>query len=211
MYVSMAALSLSIDAMRPMNRWDYYCIRPGVVGSVGDVNMTPKFKHSMPDAPLRYDPYFSGSKAPKSGSNVQNGDIKSFDSHGGPARLIDSNWGGRRHFKVRHGWIYQDMRSVDKTSAPVMGKLPHYSYNNKLATVYNARRTGEKFLPLPGGFAPTPGLITRGGAMPIIRDREEGTVPYNQAPTPESISQFRLANEQQWSRRPNIPNFKPKF
>ncbi len=32
----MAALSLSIDAIKPMNRWDYCSIRPGVQGSVGD-------------------------------------------------------------------------------------------------------------------------------------------------------------------------------
>ena len=206
----MAALSLSLDALRPMNRWNHDSIRPGIVGSVGDVNMTPKFKHSMPDAPLRFDPYFSGREAESLGSNVQNGDSKSFDSHGKTARTIDSNWGGRRHFKINRGWVYQDMRVPDKLTEPVMGGTPNYMNYNRIATTYNAKRTGDKFLPLPGGFAPTPGLVTRGGAMPIIRDREEGTVPYNQAPTPENISQFRLANEQQWARRPAIKNLKPR-
>ena len=76
----MAALSLSIDAIRPLNRWDHSSIRPGVVGSVGDVVVTPRYKHSAPDLPLRFDPYFSGKRSVFLGSNVQNGTVASYDS-----------------------------------------------------------------------------------------------------------------------------------
>lgn len=100
----MAALSLSIDAIRPLNRWDYSSIRPGPVGSVGDVLVTPRFKHSAPNLPLRFDPYFRGKNSVFLGSNVTDGSHANYDSGGGPSRTIDSNWGGRRNFKVSHGW-----------------------------------------------------------------------------------------------------------
>ena len=44
----MSALSLSIDAIKPLNRWDYDSIRPGKVGSVGDVLITERLKASRP-------------------------------------------------------------------------------------------------------------------------------------------------------------------
>lgn len=88
----MAALSLSIDVIKPLNRWDHSRIQPGSVGSVGDVNLTPRFKHSMPDLPLRFDPYFRGKNSTFLGSNVQNGTQRSYDSGGLPAMTIDSNW-----------------------------------------------------------------------------------------------------------------------
>jgi len=76
----MAALSLSIDSIRPMNRWDYSRIQPGSVGSVGDTNVAVRLKHSSPNMPLRFDKTFSGNRERYLGSNVQNGSQKSFDS-----------------------------------------------------------------------------------------------------------------------------------
>lgn len=208
----MAALSLSIDALRPLNRWDHSSIRPGVVGSVGDVNLTPRFRHSAPDMPLRFDPYFAGKREIFLGSNVQNGTIASYDSGGGPSRTVDSNWGGRRRFKVSNGWIYQDLRAPDKLTEPLMGATPDYSWHNKLATVYESKHTGDKFLPLPHGYIPSPGELTRGGAYPLTRDFEPGTsLPGSTLPTQESITQFRQANERDYQRSTvgRIPNYKP--
>lgn len=173
----MAALSLSIDVIRPLNRWDNSSIRPGSVGSVGDVLLTPRFAQSSPDMPLRFDPYFRGKRECRLGSNVQNGTQPSYDSGGLGSRTIDSNWGGRRNFKVRHGYIFQDMRVPDKRTEPLLGSTPNYSYNNKLATVYEAKTRGDKFLPLPGGYLPSPGELTRGGAFPHIRSVDRGTLP----------------------------------
>jgi hypothetical protein len=173
----MAALSLSIDAIRPLNRWANSSIQPGSVGSVGDVNLTPRFKQSAPELPMRYDPYFRGKKECPLGSNVQNGTQKSYDSKGMGPVTVDSNWGGRRNFKISHGWIYQDMREPDKRVEPILGTTPNYSYQNKLATVYEAKTRGEKFLPLPGGYIPSPGEITRGGAYPFVRNMEPGMDP----------------------------------
>jgi len=213
----MAALSLSIDQIRPLNRWNYSSIRPGVVGSVGDVNVTPKFKHSAPDLPIRYDPYFQGKNAVFLGSNVSDGSVAGYDSGGGPARTVDSNWGGRRNFKIQNGWIYQDLRAPDKLHQPVMGATPSYSFQNRIATIYDAKRTGEKFLPLPGPYIPSPGEITRGGAYPFTRDYDPGSVPGSVVDQLgpeglESIVGVKKENQKDYDRATSkkIPNYKPR-
>jgi hypothetical protein len=78
----MAALSLSSDAIRPMNRWNYDRIQPGAVGSVGDVNMQVRLKHSYPNLPLRFDKQFSGKNEVYLGSNVTDGNHINYDSGG---------------------------------------------------------------------------------------------------------------------------------
>lgn len=163
----MAALSLSIDAYRPLNRWDHDSIRPGPVGSVGDVHLTPRFKQSAPDLPMRFDPVFAFQNEVALGSNVTDGQHRNYDSGGGPARTRDTNWGNKK-FKTRHGWIMQDLRAPDTLHEPETGELPHYDWNNRIATAYNARRTGNQFLPLPHGYGPGPGDVPRGGQVPRI-------------------------------------------
>ena len=174
--VNMAALSLSIDAMRPLNRWDHSRIQPGAVGSVGDVNLQQRLKHSYPDAPLRFEKDFAGKNEVFLGSNVSDGQHVGYDSGGGPARTIDSNWGGRRRFKTRHGYIMQDLRAPDNMVEPFMGSTPGYSWRNKLAKTFEAKRTGSHFLPLPNGYSPTDLQTLRGGRFPITTDLEPGTI-----------------------------------
>ena len=160
--------SQSIDEYRPMNRWDHSFIQPGNVGSVGSTVLQVRLKHSAPDLPLRYDPLFSHKNMIANGSNVQNGSVPSYVSDGGPARVVDSNWGGRRHFKVRHGWIIEDMRAPDKAHEPEMDNIPSYDWNNRIATAYQSNRTGNMFLPVPGPYQPAPGEQTRGGMFPSV-------------------------------------------
>jgi hypothetical protein len=163
----MGAIPISSDKYLPLNQWEYNSIRPGVVGSVGDVLLNPRYAQSSPDMPMRFDKSFNGPKESRLGSNVQNGTIKSYDSKGGPARTYDTNWGGRRNFKISHGYVYQDMRAPDKSVQPILGSTPDYSWHNKIATTIEAKRTGNLFLPLPHGYEPV--AQTRGGAYPIIR------------------------------------------
>jgi hypothetical protein len=212
----MAALSLSIDEIRPLNRWNYSRIQPGSVGSIGDVNLTPRFKHSFPNLPLRFDPYFSGKNAPFLGSNVTDGTHCNYDSGGGPARTIDSNWGGRRNFKVRHGWVYQDMRQPDARTEPLLGSMPGYSWQNKLAVNYQSKRTGDKFLPLPGPYVPSPGETIRGGAYPFTRDLDPGNpvgsiIEQGKPVNENTIREFRQANGRDYQRATagRIKNYKP--
>lgn len=161
--------TLSIDEYRPLNRWDCSYIQPGNVGSVGEANVQVRLKHSAPDLPLRYDPLFSHKNEVANGSNVNDGSITSYTSDGGPARVVDSNWGGRRHFKVRHGWIIQDLRAPDKIHQPETGEEGQYDWNNRIATAYDSYRTGNMFLPLPGPYRPQPGELTRGARAPTIQ------------------------------------------
>jgi hypothetical protein len=68
------------------------------------------------------------------------------------------------------------MRAPDTTDEPVVGSTPQFGYKNRVARLYEARRTGDKFLPLPGGYAPEPNQILRGGAFPRTTDVEPGTL-----------------------------------
>ena len=193
-----AALSLSIDAIKPLNRWDYSSIRPGVVGSVGDVNLTTRYKSSLP-GDFRWDPESYGNKESLYGSSVNNGSQRSFNSGGGPAHTVDSNWGGRRNFKTRLGYIYQDMRAPDKLIEPVMGSTPQYSWRNKIATNYRARTTGDLF-PIPrGGVLEQPNGVTRGGMYPRVTDvvtgaEDAGFAPNNITQTGPPLSEGRFVN-----------------
>ena len=170
----MAALSLSITAQRPLNRWDHDRIQPGVVGSVGDTLISSRLKHNMPDSKLRWAP---GSKSIYHGSNISDGMFLNISSLGGPAKLVDSNWGSRRDFKTSHGWIYQDMREIDKNVEPIMGGTPDYSWNNKIATALKANVVGNQFLPLPNGYQPSATDRLRGGKYPVTTNIAEADAP----------------------------------
>lgn len=154
---------------RPLNRWANSSIQPGAVGSVGDVNNQVVFKNSTPDMPIRYDPVFSGKNEVRTGSNITDGMQVGYDGGGGAARVEDTNWGMRRDFQTGYGYMYQDLRPSDRTDEPILEDLPQYGWKNQVATIYNAYSTGDKFLPLPGGYA-LGGSTARGGAYPRIVD-----------------------------------------
>jgi len=159
-------LSLSLDAIKSLNRWDYEYISPGVVGSVGCVNMTERLKSTIP-GDYRWSKW-THDGASKLGSNVQNGFSISYNSRGGPNRTIDSNWKGRRRFETSHGWRYQDLRPTDRTAVPTLGQLPQYTWRTKVANVQRAQRTAEEFpIPRDGLITPPRGVL-RGGNFPQI-------------------------------------------
>jgi len=163
----MAALSLSLDALKPLNRWDYSSIRPGSVGSVGDCLITERLKSSLP-GDFRWDPHTFGAKESNYGSNVRNGSKQSYSSGGGSSRVLDSNWGGRRRFETSHGWRYQDVRVPDRRLEPVLGEMPQYNWHNRIATVNNAKSTGSMFTVPRGGVLEGPSGVVRGGNMPMV-------------------------------------------
>lgn len=162
--------TLSFDEPKPYQIRDYVRIQPGPSGSVGEVNVSPRLRHSAPDMPLRFDPYFSFRNAAASGSNVQSGTSRSFMSGGIGPFCLDSNWTNRRR-KIRNGWIIQDLRQPDTIHQPSNTGVPQYSWDNKIATAYKALRTGDMFLPT-GPYMPHPSDIPRGGAIPRIVDDE---------------------------------------
>lgn len=123
----------------------------------------------MPDLPIR-----NITLPDTVGANVEDGDHKSFTSGGLGARVLDSNWQSGRAFKTSHGWVIEDLRAEDRLHEPFMGSGPQYSWRNTIATTYAARRTGDLFLPLPGGYNPSPGEIERGQVVPEITNIEGG-------------------------------------
>ena len=108
------------------------------------------------------------------------------------------------------------MRAPDKLHEPQMGSTPSYSYNNKIATNYESKRTGDKFLPLPSPYIPSPGEITRGGAYPSTRDFDPGNPPGSIVESIKNmegiVGAHRQANQKDYERATagRIPNYKPK-
>jgi hypothetical protein len=140
--MSIYGTSLSIDAKRPMNRWDHDRIQPGAVGSVGDVHCQPRLKHSSPDMPIRWQKEFAGQNEVFLGSNVSDGQHVGYDSGGGPSRVMDSNWQSGRSFKTRLGWVMEDVTTPCAAVEPYVSSLGDYTWRNRVATVYEALRTG---------------------------------------------------------------------
>lgn len=143
--------------------WNHDSIRPGGVGSVGDTLVVPKLKKSSPDMPLRFDSAFY--KRQK-----QNGSEITREPY-----ILNRGLGGKRGFKISHGWYYQDRRAPAKSTEPTLASTGDYSWKNKIATVVKAKVGGKNFLPLPGDYKLPDGAIPRGGNFPIISS-EVGTV-----------------------------------
>jgi len=160
-----------ISDYKPLNRWDYQSIRPGPQGSVGDVLGSIRYKHSFPDQGIRLAPEYKGNKQNRLGSNVSDGNARSFTTGGpGDPFVRASPWNSKRSFKYNAGWIIEDIRAPDTLHEPFTGSVPQLDWQNKIATVYNARRTGNQFLPVPGPYILAPGETPRGGREPEVTD-----------------------------------------
>lgn len=190
MQVGWSSRSLSLDVNRPQGRWDHDSIRPGVVGSVGDALVQTRLKQGAPDRPLRWEAAHAMGQEPKYGSQISDGDTHGWSNgDGSHTRVVDSNWGGRRDFKIRNGWRMQDIRGPDKSVTEIVGFRPQYGWRTQLAEVLLAKRTGEGFLPLPNGYGPSQGDVTRGGNFPRATDTVQALNP----PTGPEYNQFASA------------------
>lgn len=162
--------------MEDFSIWDtnvhQWRIQPGGVGSVGDVNVTPRLKHSSPDMPIRWANWAYGQNAPYLGSNAH-----TFETGNGQAGTVDMNWGGKRGFRTNIGWKVQDLTQADTLVEPFVSSLGDYSWRNRVATTYEAKRSGENFLPVPGEYILAPGEISRGGNQVRITDIVPGDYP----------------------------------
>ncbi len=103
---------------------------------------------------------------------------------------------GNRDFKYSKGWRFQDVRAPDTLHEPRTGIVPQLEWQNKVATVYNARRTGKLFLPLPGPYQLSEGEVPRGGAEPQVTSitgttLDAQTVNELFAPVSKQINQVR--------------------
>jgi len=146
---------------RFQNRPVFY--KAEAVGSIGDVIQMVKLKHSMPDLPLRYDPTFATARV---GQNVQDGNSPSYSTHAYGPSVVVSAFDRESNNTKAGGFTHQDIIPEDKLVIADTIALPSYSWENLKAETYKAQVSGQQFLPLPGGFAPLPGSVPRGGAVP---------------------------------------------
>lgn len=149
-------------------------VRPGLVGSVGDALIWGQLAKSTPDSPINWDPTFYG--------RTLNGSLTTPQPY-----VYDSAWNMGRHEQTAYGLIQQDLRAPDKLHEPtVFGGNPNYSWNNKVATVYEAKVRGNKFLPLPGRYQLSPGEVPRG--TQIVRSTDiDGTFSADDMSPPTNI------------------------
>jgi hypothetical protein len=144
-------------------------ISPGNVGSVGDVLTQTMLKTSMPDLPPRN--LLTAKEMERLGSIVQDGQSGYYKYSGCP-RVVDREMVNLdRH--TPYGWVHQDLRAPDKAYETAVS-FSFSNFDNQRATIYNARRTGDYFLPLPGGYQLQPGQEPRGGLTPRITDLAAG-------------------------------------
>ena len=144
-----------IVAQRPLlDQWNNNYIQPGGQGSVGATLVQTRLRRSNAEMIFTIEP-----NDPRKGSNITDGNFDAMYTLGSGPRVFDTNW-SNRSTKVAHGEVWQDLRAVDRSVQPLMGDTPQYSWQNRVATAYKV--TGQKFLPLPGGYAPVPGQISRG-------------------------------------------------
>jgi hypothetical protein len=147
----------------PINRWNKDSIRPGPVGSVGDVNMEVQLRKSAPDMANRYDRTFSGKNEVWSGSNVSDGMYQGYTSGGRGAIVVDKKF---YETKANVGWMMQNIVPVDRTRNVKMTPLGRYGWDTLTGSVVKAKVTGDMFLPRTQGYAST--SLTRGSQYPTI-------------------------------------------
>jgi hypothetical protein len=133
--------------------------RPGMVASVGDTLVTPQLAVSTPGMPIRFEKQFY--------DRPGNGSLMTPQPY-----VLDSNWNMERSEKTAYGLIQQDLRAPDKLHEPTVVGVPQYGWYNKVATVYEAKRRGFNFLPLPGPYQLAPGETSRGTQIVRVTDTE---------------------------------------
>lgn len=156
-----------------LNRWDKDSIRPGPVGSVGDVNLQVKLKKSANYLPDRYQKEFSGKNEVWSGSNVSDGQWTGFTSGGRGAITLSKPLPYRSGFKTPVGYMFENVVPADRSEMAKMVPLGQYSWEQEKAKIYKAKTTGEQFLPLPMGYQKA--LLPRGSQFPVIAAESSGT------------------------------------
>ena len=134
---------------------------PGYVGSVGDVVVSERLKTSTPWDPIRWKGWNSGLNAPSLGTGA---------GAAGVARAYEqSAWQNNDKYPVSVGWTKQTVKAPDMSVTPVESPTPHLNWRRTGASVFNARRTGNIFSPMPGPYGPLPGDVPRGVAVePIL-------------------------------------------
>jgi hypothetical protein len=148
-----------------MNQWDKSSIRPGPVGSVGDVLTSVRIKQSMPEMPFAYDKTFGPNSDVLRGSNVQDGRWESYVDGGYGAVLKKQRWSNNyTGFKTATGWIAQNIITEQRTTDPKVSSQGRQGFETQAAAILN--KSGDMFGELPGGYKAPAGILPRGGMLP---------------------------------------------
>lgn len=198
-----------------LNRWNKGSIRPGPVGSVGDALTAVRIQQSDPDMPVKFDKTFSGSNAPKRGSNVQDGSYASYSTGGYNSEVVTR----KRQKKSNIGTFMQQLSGNDRTFDAVMIPQPRQGFQTQAEAILH--RQGDKFQILPGGYGPEPGQLLRGGQVPRVVYNEgvpvgkgvnaggESSVVLPEYPEPPMNSVVGPSDPIPWvANRPSRPNLR---
>jgi hypothetical protein len=161
---------MNVSSLAPrLNRWNNDYIAPGVVGSVGDTNMSIRFKQSTPDYPMRWDPLTAGEREVRYGTYVTDGSIPNLLGAVG-YRLIDHNWDIRRPRTFSHITKFQTVPTEDcsPSAMPIVGNTPQYAWKNQVATVMKGISQCGGMVPAIEPYQLPAGQLPRGGAVPRI-------------------------------------------
>lgn len=148
----------------PINQWDKKSIRPGPVGSIGDVLTSIRIKQSSTDMPFAYDKTFAPKNDVLRGSNVQDGQWYSFSDGGYGAQVKRRKLDKNPSFKTATGWIQQDIIPTDRYVEPKPMPLGKTVWNTQVSEILT--KQGTMFQESPGGYAAPPNTMFRGNQFP---------------------------------------------
>jgi len=116
-----------------------------------------------------------GRQESRLGTDISDGDaIDQVNGGGLPARSID-RWTNPalNNTMADLGDRWQDLRQSSRYVEPIVVGQNQYDFKNLVAQVEQAKLTGNRFLPLPGGYEGT-NVQTRGGLFPSVVSSEAG-------------------------------------
>lgn len=147
---------------QPLNRWNEKAIQPGPQGSMGDALTQIRIQQSLPSMPVKFNNTFSGANSAKRGSNVQDGQTRSYSDGGRGAEVVVR----KRQKFTNVGWREQNLSGNDRTFQSVMAPQPRVGFRTQVDSILH--RQGDAFQVMPGGYGPEPGQLLRGGQVPRV-------------------------------------------
>ncbi len=125
-----------------------YTSHPGPVGTIGNPVPKPRFRQSRAAMPWAYDPYYAGERGNRLGANITDGQWKSYNTGGGPARSGVKKWTGNRDtMRHQYGYLYHNIAPNAKLYIPVLGPQGDVAWRDKMARTQLVKPVGRLFLP----------------------------------------------------------------
>jgi len=153
-----------VAPQKPLNQWNNKYISPGPSGPIGCPQVNSRLDQSQPFSPMR----FQLPEIVTYGSNLQDGQHRSFISGGLGPETIDMTWNNPTPRKTLYGTEWTSIQLPDVSIEPELNSTFHYNYANLKANTFNSLSSGKSAGPLPNGFSLPSGQIPRGGNYPSV-------------------------------------------